>query len=514
MSPPEGEGFIQFPRETIMIRKDNCHIVLFQPLPFGGLYQYRVTHLPLGLLCCAAALEHAGYRVTIIDQSVEPHWKQKLFSALVDNPLCFGVTCMTGPQIRYTLSVCKLVKDKYQHMPIILGGVHASLLPEQTLENSLIDIVVVGEGEDTLPELIEAIRTNSPLKQVRGIAFKEDGQYIFTGLRPFVDLDAQPPLPLHLVDVNRYREHMLGIDHAHLHCSRGCTLECAFCWDPIIHKRHFRKIAPSRVLENMQRFAREYGIQGFLFHDDNFFLDLAWAREVMERIVRSDLGISIGKLFIRADTLCKIDKDFLNLLVRAGVKRLVMGVESGNQRLVNLLKKRITLEQVIEANWKLIPYPIKPAYMFMMGLPTETPEEFTQSIHFADQLIKKNPKATRTFNIYTPYPGTELFRIAVEHGLQEPKTLLEWVRFNYQSVFTESPWILPETKKLLTVMNYALMCSKHDNALGGFKRQDAVSILFTKLYAPLAQYRVRNMDVRFPFEVKLIRALRFCLRRD
>jgi len=514
LSPPEGKGIIQFLRETIMMNKNNYDIVLFQPLPFGGLYQYRVTQLPLGLLCCATALEHAGYRVTIIDQSVEPHWKQKLFSALADKPLCFGVTCMTGPQIRYALSVCKIVKDKYPHMPIIWGGVHASLIPEQTLENSVVDIVVVGEGEDTLPELVEAIKTKSPLKEVKGIAFHQDGQYVFTGLRPFVDLDAQPPLALHLVDINRYREHMLGIDHVQVHCSRGCTFECAFCWDPIFYKKQFRKMNPSIVLEIIHHIVREYGIRGFLFNDDNFFLDLVWAHSVLEGIVRSDLDLSLGKFFIRADRLCKMDNDFLKLLVRAGVKRLVMGVESGSQRINDLLKKRITLDQVIEANRNLIPYPIRPAYMFMMGIPTETPEEVAQSIHFAGRLIKENPKATRTFNLYMPYPGTELFKIAVQHGLREPKALSEWGQFNYHKVFKESPWLLPETEKLVEVMNYALMCSKHDNAFGGFKRQDAGSILFTKLYSPLARYRVRNMDVRSPFEVKLIRAVRFCLGQD
>ncbi len=497
-----------------MIRRDDRHIVFFQPFPFGGLYQYRVTQLPLGLLYCATALEHAGYRVTIIDQSAEPDWKKKLFSALSDKPLCFGVTSMTGPQIRYALSACKIVKEKDPEIPIIWGGIHATLLPEQTLQHSLVDIVVVGEGEDTSIALAEAIRKKSPLKEVKGIAFKQDGQYVFTGLRPFVNLNTQPPLALHLVDLNRYREHMLGTDHAHVHCSRGCTFECAFCWDPIFHKRQFRKSDPSRILETMQRIVRDYGIHGFLFHDDNFFIDLAWARDVMERIVKSDLGISIGKLFIRADILCKLDTDFLNLLVRAGVKRLAMGVESGNQRLLDLLKKRITLEQVIEANQKLIPFPIRPAYLFMMGLPTETPDELIQTIRFAERLIREHPKATRTFNIYTPYPGTELFKIAVDHGLKEPKALSDWASLYYHGFFKGSPWILPETRKLVEVMNYALMCSKHDNAFGGFRRQDAGSILFTKLYSPLAQYRVRKMDVRFPIELKLISALRFCLGRD
>jgi len=496
------------------MNKNNCDVVLFQPLPSRGWFEYRVSMLPLGLLCCAAALEQFGYRVSIINQSVDPQWKKRLLSDLEKKPICFGITCMTGPQIRHALTVCNLVRDRYPHIPIIWGGVHASLLPEQTLENSLVDIVVVGEGEDTLPELVEAIRTKSPLKEVKGIAFKQDAQYVFTGLRPFVNLDAQPPLALHLVNVNRYREHMLGRNHIHLHCSRGCTLDCAFCWDPIFHKRQFRKMNSSNVLEMIHRIVREYGIRGFLFHDDNFFLDLAWAHSVLEGIVQSDLDLSLGKLFIRADTLYKMDNDFLRLLVRAGVKRLVMGVESGSQRINNLLKKHLTLEQVTEANRKLISYPIKPAYMFMMGIPTETPEEVAQSIHFADQLIKENPKATRSFNLYMPYPGTELFKIAVQHGLREPKTLSEWAEFNYHKVFKESPCILPKTERLVELLNFALMCSKHDNAFGGFRRQDAGSVLFTKLYTPLAQYRVRNMDVRFPFEVTLIRALRFFLRRE
>jgi len=494
---------------------DDCsEVVLFHPLPFAGLYEYRSTLIPLGLLYCATALKNAGHRVNIVDQSVDPQWKKKLFSCLSDDSVCFGITCMTGPQIPQALSACKLVREKFPDMPIIWGGVHASLLPEQTLRHPLVDIVVVGEGEDTLLDLVEAIKSNRPLREVKGIAFMEDGQYVFTGLREFVDLVAQPFPDFDLVDLNLYRENILGIDNLHMHCSRGCTLKCAFCWDPIFHRRQFRKMQPDRVLEIMQHIVSEYGIRGFLFHDDNFFLDLKWAREVLERIDRSGLGISIGKLFIRADTLCEINDEFIELLVRVGVKRLVMGVESGNQRVLNLLNKRIKLEQVLEANRKLIPYPIKPAYLFMMGLPTETPEELKQSIQFAEKLIKENPKATRTFNVYTPYPGTELYKMAVQHGLREPASLLEWTRFNYHRIFTESPWILPETKRIVKVMNYALMCSKHDNAFGGFRRQDLGSVIFGKLYGPLARYRVRNMDVRFPIDIKLIHFVRFCLGRD
>jgi anaerobic magnesium-protoporphyrin IX monomethyl ester cyclase len=496
------------------MKKDGYDIVLFQPMPFGGLYEYKVASLPLGLLYCATALDRAGYGVSIIDQSVDPHWKRNLLSALSSKSICFGITCMTGPQIHFALDVCKLVKEKYPNLPIVWGGIHPTLLPEQTLKDPLIDIVVVGEGEETLLELVQALKAKSPLKNIKGIAFKEEGEYAFTGVRPFIDLNNQPLPAFHLLNVRRYQEYILGTPHVHMHCSRGCTLECAFCWDPVFHRKQFRKMDPSRVLEIMLYLISEYGAKGFLFHDDNFFLDPAWAREVVEKIVRLDLGISLGKLFIRADTLCKMDKEFLDLLVRAGVKRLVMGVESGNPRILELLKKRISLEQVLEANRKLIPFSIRPAYLFMMGLPTETPDEFTQSVRFAERLIKENPKARRSFNIYTPYPGTALFKMALEHGLPEPKGLLQWSKFNYHSVFTGTPWILPETERLVRVMNYALPCTKYDNAFGGLRRQDRGSLLFTKIYGPLARYRVRKMNARFPFELALIKMVRFALGRE
>lgn len=489
-------------------------IVLFHPAPRRGWDAYHRCVIPLSLLYPATPLDQEGYRVTIVDQWADPSWKKKLLVALAQKPICFGVTSMTGPQILHALAACKLVKDRYPDLPIVWGGIHASALPEQTLENPYVDIVVVGEGEATFLDLVKALETGSPLNHIAGIAYRENDQYYFTGSRPFVNLDAQPSLAYHLVDVHRYRERLLGVDHIHLNCSRGCTFDCAFCWDPVMHKRRFRAMKPEKVLDNMQRVIRDYGVRGFIFDDDNFFVDMRWAHNVLEEVVRADLDICIGKLFIRADTLCKMDQDFLDLMVRAGVRRLVIGAESGSQRILDLIKKRITIEHVIEANLKLIPYPIKPSYLFMMGLPTETPEEFAQSIRLADQLTDENPEATRAFNIYTPYAGTKLFDITVQYGLKPPRRLEDWARFTYRNIHHDSPWIPPETKKLITVLDFALMCSKHDISLGSFRKADPIVVWLAKAYAPLARFRVRHLDTRFPIETKLIKGLRFLMGRD
>jgi radical SAM superfamily enzyme YgiQ (UPF0313 family) len=282
----------------------------------------------------------------------------------------------------------------------------------------------------------------------------------------------------------------------------------------VFHQRKYRSLAPETVVDLMQHLNTAYGKKGFIFGDDNFFIDLDWAHEVLEGIVRSGLDIHIGKQFIRADTLCRLDKDFLDLLVKAGVRRFVIGAESGSPRILRMIKKRITVEEIVESNRKLIGTRIQPGFLFMMGLPTETPEEVGESLKLADQLMKENPDAARAFNIYTPFPGTELYEKIVKMGFKEPERLEDWGRMSYRNIPRESPWILPETKKLVSILDYALMCSDRDNALGKVKKADPLSVWMAKAYGPLARYRVKSMDTRLPVESVLIKSIRRAIGRD
>jgi radical SAM superfamily enzyme YgiQ (UPF0313 family) len=497
----------------------------------------------LSLLCTATPLDSLGYRIQIIDEFANPEWKQELLAGLDERPICFGVTCMTGPQIWHALEGCRLVRERHPDVPIVWGGVHASLMPQQTLSHPLVDIVVVGEGEETFLELVKALESGTPLSRVAGIWFKDDGGnfetpdrdrdgeasilpvlgsesdsscakstmepngYRWTGERPFVNLDEQAPLAYHLIDMNRYRRRLFGIDHISFNSSRGCTFRCNFCWDPVMHKRRWRAMTPETVLDQLQRIITDHGIRGFLFTDDHFFIDMKRARAILEAIVRADLDISISKLQIRADTICKMDEDFLDLLVRAKVKRLTVGVESGSQRLLDLIKKDVTVEQVVEANRKLKPYPIVPIYLFMMGMPSETPTELEESIRLAVQLTDENPRAVKTFNIYTPYPGTQLYDVCVESGLQEPEDLEGWGYFNFRNVAAQSPWIPPATKKMITALDFPLMFLGKGHFVNPYKKTNPLVIALAKLYYPVARYRVTNLETRWPIESTLVKSM-------
>jgi len=489
-------------------------IVLFNPAPRSGWQAQRRIELPLSLLCPATPLDRQGYSIKIIDEFANPAWKKDLIDAIAQRPICFGVTSMTGPQILHALKACKIVKSHYPDLPILWGGIHASLLPEQTLENPYVDIVVIGEGEKTFEELVKALETGQSLDGIKGLCYKENGKIYRTETRTFVDVDKQPPLSYHLINMDHYRRRLFGKDHISFNSSRGCTFRCSFCWDPVMHKRKWRAMEPDTVLEHLKRIIRDYNLRGFLFTDDNFFIDLDRAFKILEGIVHSGLNISISKLQIRADLICKMDKDFFQLLIKSGVKRISVGAESGSQRILDFIKKDLNVDEIIEANRKLLPYSIVPVYLFMMGLPTETPEELEQSIRLAVKLTDENPRAVKTFNIYTPYPGTKLYEKCAQLGLKEPQRLEDWSRFNFRNIPEGSEWIAPEMRKLIEGLDFPLMFLGKGHFVNPYKKTNPAVVGLSRLYYPMARYRVTHLNAKFPIETKLIKALGLFGRQD
>jgi len=141
-----------------------------------------------------------------------------------------------------------------------------------------------------------------------------------------------------------------------------------------------------------------------------------------------------------------------------------------------------------------------------MGMPTETPEDFGMSIRLADQMLADNPRAVKTFNIYTPYPGTELFGVALNKGLTMPERLEDWAGFNFRNVQKDSPWMEADTRRLVRDLDFPLMFLG-DQFTAPYRATNKVVVSLSRLYAPVARYRVRHLDVRLPIESRLARTL-------
>lgn len=175
--------------------------------------------LPMGLIMVAVNI-YQKYRVIILDQIVEKNWRKRLNDLLDQNPVCVGITAMTGRQIKEGLRVSDIVKQK--GVPVVWGGIHPSLMPEQTLKHPLVDYVIAGEGEDAFLELLDAIVSSKDVGNIPGIWSEIDGQPHFGGPREFVDLKKLPQVPYHLVDLGKYIKNGPYGPALSLYSSRGC----------------------------------------------------------------------------------------------------------------------------------------------------------------------------------------------------------------------------------------------------------------------------------------------------
>ena len=193
------------------------------------------TRLPLALLYIASNLEHHHIHTKIIDQRVDPEWEGNLAAALADKPHWVGISSMTGQQILWGLKAARLVRQADPSIPIVWGGCHPGILPEQTLEHPLVDVVVVGEGEEISLALTKAFSEQgaaADLSTIPGLYYTDAGnQPVSTGKASIVDLDELPPLDYGLIETRHYiLPEIRDTRSLQIQSSRGCPMRCHYCY--------------------------------------------------------------------------------------------------------------------------------------------------------------------------------------------------------------------------------------------------------------------------------------------
>jgi len=491
----------------------NRLVALVYPKAVTGWQAQPWCDLPLELLAVATPLVRAGYEVRIIDQRMASDWRDQLRSTLSRRPICVGVTSTTGPQLRHALEISELVK-RDASIPVVWGGVHASLLPEQTLAEPDIDFVVQGEGEETFLELVQPLDRGDSVSNIPGLWYKEQGQPRHTRSRPFIDLNEQAPLAYDLVDVRQYGRTVFGVKRLSFSTSRGCTFPCAYCYNTVFHRRRWRALKAEVAVSQIKDFVQRYSVRGLFLTDANFFLDLDRARGILEGVLREDLGIVFSRLHIRFDTLIKMDDEDFRLIETAGCKCLAVGIESGSERIQKLLRKPINTSHLLALNRKLSRFSIVPLYFFMIGFPTETVEDLKKTVSLSMKLLEENPRATISVNIYTPYPGTELFHLAVAKGLKPPQRVKEWAPFNYRSIAANGEWLSAGTRQTVEMLDFCSFFVSRVGFARSFKKTNSLVALLAGLYAPIARRRIRSLFYRFPIEIKLAKCLGLYARQS
>jgi len=473
----------------------NNLVVLVNPRTIKGIGD---STLPLGLIMAAVNL-YQKYRVVIIDQKVEKDWEQRLLILLKERPICVGITALTGKQIEEGLKVSKIVKA--HGIKVVWGGVHASIQSAQTVKHQLIDYVVAGEGEESFAELVYVLASRKQVGMIAGVWSKEHG---FGGERPIVDLSKLPPTPYHLVDLKKYIKSGSYGKAMMLCTSRGCPQRCTFCYNQSFNRSRWRGFPQQRVLDEIKSILKLHpDIKHFEFWDDNFFANPFRAREIAEAL--KDLRITWLAVGAHIREVFNMNADYLSCLRDSGLKEILMSPESGSQKMIDMIKKNFVLEELIVSNKRLGEYGIRPIYSYMSGLPEETDSDIKKTIDLMFRLKKDNPNIT--IGTCTPticYPGTPLFKRALELGFKPPDMLEGWSKFYWGNYINLNiPWVDQKRKKMFTWMYYYTVLVNPDYFFINSKAFTFVA----SLLSPLAKWRLKRLCFRFPFEAQVLRII-------
>jgi len=372
---------------------------------------------PLGVMYLASVLRKEGHNVKILDMRTIEVAPFSLKTELETfQPDVVGISGITTEAVSMH-SVARTVKEILNNVTVIAGGPHATSYPEEILKDHNIDVCVLGEGEETVVELLDAIRngTRGDIEKVKGIAFRKNNEVIFTEPRAsyIENLDKLPFPAWDLININAYSKvrSMASVGlrkYMALFTSRACPYRCIYCHS--MFGKGFRARSPDNVLQEIEMLNKEYGIKEFEILDDIFNADKERAREIFKRITNLNKNLRFGfPNGVRTDTL---DYDMLKIFREGGVNFIAIAVESASERIQKLIKKNLKLDKVFENIQICADLRIFTRGYFMLGFPTETKEEILKTIEFAT----KSRLHTAMFFIVTPFQGTELEKVYGKHG--------------------------------------------------------------------------------------------------
>ncbi len=403
----------------------------------GKLSKMAFVFPPIGLTYIAGYLREKDIDVSIFDYQANDETIESVINNF--NPDIFGITCQTS-LVYSTIELSKRLKREFPEKKIIVGGVHASLRPQDLLKEESIDYVVNGEGEVTMFEFVEAIQSGSEPGKVPGVLYMGDGKISGGSPRAMTaDLDTIPMPAIDLLPIHKYRvspDMRTGDKVGVLITARGCPFNCIFCSSVLLTQRKYHMHSIERVCKEVERFIQDYGVNQLFIVDDNFGVNKRRSKELCREFIHRGFHKKIT-WWADARVDC-VDEELLTLMKEAGCSIISYGVESGSQRLLDYIKKGITLEQVRETVRITKKVGIDIRATLILGLPTETREESLQTIEFAKEL----KIAQVRFALATPFPGTQLYDIARE---EEGFTSDDWTSFSLMSGYvSDTPIYVPK----------------------------------------------------------------------
>lgn len=449
--------------------------------------------LPLALVAVASALDRRRFAPVIVDGRLERDPAARVIEE-TQGAVALGVSVLTGAPLGDALEVTRRVKAARPELPVIWGGWHPSLFARECLaQERAIDVAVVGQGERTLGELLERLARGAGLDGCAGSVFRSPrGKVVVNPPRALEDLSAFPAHDYALLPVERYfvLKRRRQLDYV---SSQGCRFRCSFCADPGVYRRGWTGLDPERIADEAAALHRRHQLEELAFQDETFFTQPSRVDAICEGFLRRDLGFT-WTATLRADQGARMGDDLYAKARRAGLTRVMVGVESGSQALLDWMRKDATLEQVMVTAERLRRHDVGAIFNFIVGFPDEPREAFEASLALVKRLRRLSPRFETPIFYYRPYPGTPIAERARAAGHRFPATLDGWADFDY--VGARGPWITPEQYRRVERLKFY---ARHAWGPGG------------RLRAPLralARWRCEHDVYALPLEKALVERLR------
>ena len=485
--------------------------------------------MPLSLLYAAADSVKNGYRVEILDCRVYPnHWKERLDAILQRGCTLVGLSVMTGYPITTSLEISRYVRDTYK-IPIVWGGPHPTILPEQTLSNPHIDFIIRDWGSEPLFRLISSLNGRGPdLADIVGLGFKKNGNPILNPATCQFEILDYRTIPYHFVEIDSQHYKRLQGDQCifPIYTAVGCPYKCAFCMSPSVYEKiKGKKWIPfpiDDVIGHIEYLLGKYRIDRLQIYDDDSFVDLGRMREFFSKYIDRGFEKKLRLDFrgVRINELDRMDDAMLELMAGARVEIMAIGVESGSDDTLKRMNKGITVEQILRVNRRLSRYPsMRPHYNILCGTPGENYEDLIRTKELMVRLVEENPSClVGSAGDWKPYPGSAMTETAVrDYGLKLPDTLEDWARIDsLDADKIVHPWYTKKMDNYIKLLQIAgiVLDQKAEMVSAEVKsRWSFLNILSwaSRLYRPILALRLRyNLSgflIEYPLRTYLMKLI-------
>lgn len=485
-------------------------VILFNPR------SARAKHrIPNSILQVGASI-HGKFEYAFVDGNLEKDAWQTIQQYLETGEFkYFGCTVMPGPQLKQAISYTIDIKKLYPKVTVIWGGYFASNQYKTVINSPYVDYIVNGPGDETFPQLLNALEAGSSVNEIKNLIFKQGDEIIKTPQAVLLDQDTLPQLPYSYLEkyypLSRYLgKTFLGMRTAAYHSSMGCPFTCSFCAVVPIYKARWKGKSADLIYKDIKYLIDEHGADAVEFHDNNFFVSEKRTVEFSRLIEKENINWwGEGRI----DTIDKYSDESLATMRKAGCRMIFCGAETSNDELLKTMDKggTQTTAQMKRFAARMKKFDIIPEYSFVLGFPAETPEkvqaQIDQDIAYIKQIKEINPQTEIIIYVYSPVAteGSELYKQVVATGFKFPEKLEDWLDDAWQNFDLRknplTPWLTSEM--IDKILGFETVLNAQYPTVSDFRLTPAKR----KVMRLLSTFRYEKNIFKFPLELKVLQRL-------